>query len=131
MRAAATLAAAALLLTGCDDPGDTRSQGAKDAAAERLARAEARPTGLEAAMIGRWATDRSCADAVVYVADGDLGMPGDPAGAPRTARWSVAAGDRITWTGPDGRSTFRVTGIEAESHVTIADDGRRRRYVRC
>lgn len=130
MKAAATLAAAALLLTGCDDPGDTRSQGAKDAAAARLARAEARPTGLEAAMIGRWAPDRTCGDAIVYAADGDLGMAADPAGAPRTARWTTA-GDRVTWTGPDGSSTFRVTEIQPDSHVATAGDGRRRRYVRC
>ena len=128
---ALALAAAALLLAGCDDPGDTRSQASKEEAAQRLARADVRPTGLEAAMIGRWASDRSCGDAVVYLAGGDLGMPADPAGAPRTARWSVAGVDRITWTGPDGRSSFRVTGIEAESHTTIAPDGRRRRYVRC
>ena len=131
VRAAATLAAAALLFAGCDDAGNSRSQGAKDAAAARLAKAEARPTGLEAAMIGRWASDRSCGDAIVYVADGDLGLPADPAGAPRTSRWSVAAADRVTWTRPDGRSTFRVTELEPDSHTTIAEDGRRRRYVRC
>jgi len=129
--AAARLAAvAALLLAGCNDPGDTRSQGARDAAAQRLAKAEARPTGLAAAMIGRWATDRTCGDAIVYAADGDLGMPADRPGTPRTARWS-AAGDTVTWTGPDGRSVFRVTELAANSHTALSSDGRRERYVRC
>ena len=130
VKAVGALAATALLLTGCDDAGDTRSQGARDAAAQRLTRAEARPTGLEAAMIGRWATDRTCGDAIVYAANGELGMPADPAGAPRTARWSAAA-DRVTWAGPDGSSAFRVTDLAENSHTALASDGRRRRYVRC
>lgn len=130
-RAAMLAAAAGLLLAaGCDDPGDTRSQGSRNAAAERLAKDDARPTGLAAAMIGRWATDRTCGDAIVYAADGSLGMPADPAAANRTARWA-AAGDRMTWTGPNGTSTFRVTEVAANSHTALWSDGTRERYVRC
>jgi hypothetical protein len=119
-----------LLLTGCSDPGDTRSQVAKDRTTARLAKAEAQPTGLAATMIGRWATDRTCSDAVVYAADGSLGLPAEPSGTPRTARWS-AGGGRITWAGPAGTSTFRVTRIDANSHTASWRDGRRERYVRC
>lgn len=128
--AAKLAAAAALLLAGCSDPGDTRSQGAKDRAAARLVAVEARPNGLAAVLIGRWATDRSCADAVVYAVDGSLDLHADPPGLSPARRWS-AAGDRVTWTGPDGSSAFRVIEIEANSHIAIAGDGRRERYVRC
>ena len=123
-------AAAGLLLAGCDDPGDTRSDRAKNEAARRLAKDRATPTGSEAAMIGRWATDRTCSDAIVYAADGSLGRPSDSAAGHRTARWSVA-GDRMTWTGANGTSSFRVTEIGADSHTIVRSDGSRERHIRC
>ena len=105
--------------------------GGQNEATERPAVEPARPTGLKAALIGRWATDRSCGDAIVYAADASLGMHSDPASSNREAHWSVA-GDRVTWTDVTGRTMiFRITDIAAHSHTALRNDGRRERYIRC